>query len=108
MMKDIELYTIPELENLKIQASILIEQKKEQAIDDAYNEIIRLADSVGLSVGQLMEIGKKRIKGKQRKPVEIQYRNKNNNNETWTGRGKRPKWLVMAIESGAKLEDFKI
>ncbi len=107
-MKDIDQYTIPELENLKIQASILIEQKKEQAIDDAYNEILRLADSVGFSVSELMEIGKKRIKSKQRKPVEVQYRNKNNENETWTGRGKRPTWLVIAIENGAKLEDFKI
>ena len=27
---------------------------------------------------------------------------------TWTGRGKQPKWLAAAIQSGKKLEDFKI
>ncbi|MBD0191236.1 H-NS family nucleoid-associated regulatory protein, partial [Acinetobacter baumannii] len=28
--------------------------------------------------------------------------------ETWTGRGKQPRWLVAEIEKGAKLEDFLI
>lgn len=27
---------------------------------------------------------------------------------TWTGRGKQPTWLVAALMSGKKLEDFKI
>jgi len=27
---------------------------------------------------------------------------------TWTGRGKQPKWLAAAIQSGKKLEEFKI
>ena len=26
---------------------------------------------------------------------------------TWSGKGRRPKWLVEAIEAGAALEDFK-
>ncbi|EYS37298.1 H-NS histone family protein [Acinetobacter baumannii 25569_2] len=40
--------------------------------------------------------------------VEPRYRNKNNAEETWTGRGKQPRWLVAEIEKGAKLEDFLI
>lgn len=27
---------------------------------------------------------------------------------SWTGRGKQPKWLVAALKSGKKLEEFKI
>ena len=26
--------------------------------------------------------------------------------ETWSGRGKRPRWLVAAIKSGRKIEEF--
>ena len=33
---------------------------------------------------------------------------KNNTEETWTGRGKQPRWLVAELEKGAKLEDFLI
>jgi DNA-binding protein H-NS len=28
--------------------------------------------------------------------------------ETWSGRGKQPRWLVTALKSGEKLETFKI
>jgi DNA-binding protein H-NS len=28
--------------------------------------------------------------------------------ETWSGRGKHPRWLVAALQSGHKLEDFLI
>ena len=28
--------------------------------------------------------------------------------ETWSGRGKQPRWLVTALQSGHKLEEFRI
>jgi DNA-binding protein H-NS len=28
--------------------------------------------------------------------------------ETWSGRGKQPRWLVSAIKTGRKIEDFEI
>jgi DNA-binding protein H-NS len=28
--------------------------------------------------------------------------------ETWSGRGKRPRWLVAALQSGHQLEEFRI
>jgi DNA-binding protein H-NS len=28
--------------------------------------------------------------------------------ETWSGRGKQPRWLAAALQSGHKLEDFRI
>lgn len=35
------------------------------------------------------------------------YRNPQTS-ETWSGRGKRPRWLVAAMKSGRKIEDFQI
>jgi DNA-binding protein H-NS len=35
------------------------------------------------------------------------YRNPQTS-ETWSGRGKRPRWLVAAMKSGHKIEEFKI
>jgi DNA-binding protein H-NS len=35
------------------------------------------------------------------------YRNPQTS-ETWSGRGKRPRWLVAAIKSGHKIEEFRI
>jgi DNA-binding protein H-NS len=36
------------------------------------------------------------------------YRNPSEPHETWSGRGKQPRWLVAAIKSGRKIDDFKI
>jgi len=48
---------------------------------------------------------------KARKPlgkVAPKYRNPANTGETWTGRGKQPRWLAAYTAQGKKLEDFLI
>jgi DNA-binding protein H-NS len=36
------------------------------------------------------------------------YQNPAVPSETWSGRGKRPRWLVSALKAGGAIEDFKI
>ena len=96
----------PDISALSVEALIL--SKKDQAIEDAYNQIIAIAEAVGFSVEELLELGEQKRKKTTRKAVEPRYRNKNNTEETWTGRGKQPRWLVAELEKGAKLEDFLI
>jgi DNA-binding protein H-NS len=45
------------------------------------------------------------LKGKKLPP---RYRNPKNRNETWAGRGNRPRWLVAALRGGRKLEAFAV
>lgn len=40
--------------------------------------------------------------------VHPKYQNPQRPEETWSGRGKQPRWLVEALSSGMKIEDFKI
>ena len=40
--------------------------------------------------------------------VYPKYRNPDEPSETWSGRGKRPRWLVSALKAGRAIEDFKI
>ncbi|EPQ2003729.1 H-NS family nucleoid-associated regulatory protein [Acinetobacter baumannii] len=108
MKPDISELSVEELKRLQEEAEALIASKKDQAIEDAYNQIIEIAENVGFSVEQLLEFGAQKRKKTTRKSVEPLYRNKNNAEETWTGRGKQPRWLVAEIEKGAKLEDFLI
>lgn len=51
--------------------------------------------------------GRKSAGGDKRSVVAPKYRD-SATGTTWTGRGKQPKWLAAAIQSGKKLEDFKI
>lgn len=41
-------------------------------------------------------------------PVRPKYRNPNNPAETWSGRGRPPRWLQPQLRSGRKLDDFLI
>jgi DNA-binding protein H-NS len=36
------------------------------------------------------------------------YRNPQMPHETWSGRGKQPRWLAAALKTGRKMEDFVI
>jgi DNA-binding protein H-NS len=50
------------------------------------------------------------VSGKQRRKypqVLPKYRNPQTS-ETWSGRGKRPRWLVAAVKSGRKIEEYRI
>jgi DNA-binding protein H-NS len=46
-----------------------------------------------------------KLRGKKLKP---KYRNPADKSQTWAGRGIRPRWLVAALKSGKRLEDFLV
>lgn len=57
------------------------------------------------------ELASRNAEGKPRRKyprVLPKYRNPSTPSETWSGRGKQPRWLVAAIKSGRKIDDFKI
>ena len=41
-------------------------------------------------------------------PVSPKYRNPERPSETWSGRGKQPRWLVAHLKSGRRMDDFAI
>ena len=108
MKPEISKLSVEELKRLQVEAEALIVSKKDQAIEDAYDQIVAIADGLGFSIEELLELGEQKRKKTTRKAVEPRYRNKNNPEDTWTGRGKQPRWLVAELEKGAKLEDFLI
>ena len=40
--------------------------------------------------------------------VSPKYRNPNEPSETWSGRGKQPRWLATALKAGRTIEEFVI
>jgi DNA-binding protein H-NS len=55
--------------------------------------------------------GMKDLAGARRRKyprVYPKYQNPLVSSETWSGRGKTPRWLVAAIKTGHKLEEFAI
>ncbi len=63
-----------------------------------------LAKTHGVSVEELLRVPHK----KRRAPASVKYHNPDNIEETWTGRGKRPEWLVTKLQAGISLDEMTI
>lgn len=103
--------SIEELEEVIEQAHALIEQKREEALLKARAEIEKIAASTGYSVHDLLGLpngrGRRRSTKKPAAAAE-KYRNPKDPSQTWSGRGKRPRWLQEMLDKGAKLESFLV
>lgn len=112
MAKQLNAMSVQELEVLIQKAQELIAVKKAQAdkLQGARAEIERIAREAGVSVAELVaQAGAKASKpASSRPPVAAKYRNGADASQTWTGRGKRPRWLADAVAAGATLESFLI
>ena len=65
------------------------------------------AEQVGEAAGAPEELRTDRPRRKYPK-VLPKYFNPSAPTETWSGRGKQPRWLVAALRSGHKLENLRI
>lgn len=113
MKPDLSQLSIAELNAVIAEAEQLIAARKDEELQKTYQEFAEKARALGLSLDQILALGAKGSRGKvaapsERKPVAIRYRNPANPSETWTGRGKQPRWLAAKVAEGAKVEDFLI
>lgn len=59
-------------------------------------------------IGMAHEVTRFERKRRQYPPVRPKYRNPKNPTETWSGRGRVPRWLKPQLRGGRKLADFLI
>lgn len=60
------------------------------------------AKEYGFSLDEVMEAGAKGSKGAPK------YANPADPSQTWTGRGRKPNWVIEALESGKSLDDLAL
>lgn len=69
--------------------------------------VTAMLQNAGFTPGEIFGGAKGGKNGKGSK-VAVKFRNKDNPEETWTGRGRQPKWLAAKLQKGAKLADFAV
>ncbi|MDN5802287.1 MAG: H-NS histone family protein, partial [Psychrobacter sp.] len=94
---------VDELRAITENAQQLIEKKQHQRLYDAYMQFEKIAEDSNATIEEVLQAGEKLEKKRN-----IKYRNTDNDEETWTGRGRKPTWLVEALAAGRSLEDFAI
>ena len=105
-MKSIKSMTMVELVRTKveIESAIYSFMQAEQTRQLLSAMRVRVGKAPGGS-GSKRRPGKS-LKGRQ---LPIRFRNPDNSQETWAGRGLKPRWLAAALKRrGSKLEDFAV
>ena len=103
--------------------ALIATAKKRQAqlnqrapIAQVRSKLTRLAKAEGYSIEELFggatpaSAARKSAARGGRKPGKVapKYRNPDNSKETWTGRGKQPRWLAAYTAKGRDLGEFLI
>lgn len=104
---DLSDYNLSELKGLHAEIEKEIKTRQQQEVTKAREQILAIAQGLGISVEELLANGGAKSKGSGKK-VEAQYRNPADNAQTWTGRGRQPKWIAEGLAGGKSLDDFRI
>jgi DNA-binding protein H-NS len=104
---DLENLSSKELEELSQRALNLASNKRSEEREKLMNELFDLITKRGFDPYEFLSpIG--RAKAAKKATAPVKYAHPDNPSLTWTGRGRKPKWLAEAEEAGKDLEEFKI
>jgi len=101
--------SLKELVELEARVAKAIAVMRDKERSELKRKMAELAETHGFSVNELFGGGRGgRGAGKSKSLGVARYANPDNRSDTWTGRGRKPNWLLERLKKGAKLEDFAI
>jgi DNA-binding protein H-NS len=89
------------LSNMSVEALISLRNQVDKRLLECRAELEKQLER--MDGGERSRRGKGSLKGTK---VPPKYRSPSG--ETWAGRGAKPRWLVAAVKSGNKIDDFLI
>jgi DNA-binding protein H-NS len=99
-------YSLEDLKQIQKDLETVIKDKAKEAKKSALQQIHNIANEHGLDLDEVLD-GLKNPSKKKGK-VAAKYRNPENASETWTGRGRKPKWVEQQLTLGRTLESLEI
>lgn len=101
---DISGLPLAELKRLLVQIPKEIERRQKEEKSKVLKEIESFAAERGFALDELIgERGKK-----ERAPVAAKYRHPSDQELTWSGRGRQPKWVAEFVQKGGKMDQLKV
>ena len=133
LVSDYSTWSLEKLKKESARIEKVIKEKESQEKKMAVAEIKALAKKHGFALADLLQesAGKPKTSSKlsktnggrrksttatngkaaktvQRAKAKIKYRNPHNDSETWTGRGRQPRWVAFHVTNGGSLDDLTI
>ena len=103
--KNIENMSFAELTAMQARIERAKVEKQSAEREALKQKVTDIAKNAGFDIHELFGRGRGGSRGK----VAVKYRDRSNPANTWTGRGRMPRWMVAATKGGkAKKEDFLI
>jgi len=103
-MIELETLSLKELKQLQKDVDTAISEFKDRERRKALEEVEAFARERGLTPADLSAL----VSRKTRKPAAAKFANPADPSQTWTGRGRRPRWIEAALSEGKSLEDMTI
>lgn len=99
------------VDKLSLKELLYLEGRVQKAISAARererNEVKQKVEAMAANAGfSIVDLFGGRGSGARGKYTAAKYVNPENRSETWTGRGRKPNWLVAKLAKGASMEDF--
>lgn len=104
---DLSTYNLAELKRLLHDIGQEFNARQTQELQKAREDILAIALNAGMSIESLLATVSKKQK-KQGKKVLHKYQNPAESSLTWTGRGRKPRWVVEALANGVSLEGLRL
>ena len=102
---DLHSLSLAELHELRQQLGAEITRRESAERVEALRKVQELMALHGLSADDLAKKGKTAI---ARKPVEAKYQHPSDASLTWTGRGRKPLWVLAHLDNGGTLEQLAL
>lgn len=104
MSIDLHSMSLKELKELQGQVAKAIASFEDRKKKAALAELEEKARELGFSLSELTGASSPR----KRAPASARYANPANPADTWSGRGRKPRWFAEALAAGRKPEDLAI
>ena len=106
---DIEAMSTDEMWRLHVEIGRVLSVRLTSEKRELEKRLDRLHRENGMPQTKAAVAGQTTRRERRRYPrVLPKYQNPNEPSETWSGRGKQPRWLTAALKTGHTIEDFVI
>lgn len=101
---DINKLTLKELRDLQSQVTKAIASFEDRKKKEALATLEETAKELGFSLSELTSV----VAARKRSPAVAKYANPADRSETWSGRGRKPRWFAAALAAGKSPDDLTI
>jgi len=103
MAKELDRMSLKELQELELKVRRARATVQDRSRVDLRKKMEVMAADAGFRINDIFG-----ARGGKGRTVAAKYVNPDDPSETWTGRGRKPRWLNAKLQEGAKIEKFLI